>query len=108
MKSNKLYKKRLLISLIKSDLINHKLVSGLDDLGLNALNYHLYLSEIIFELMNFRYNQQNEKNFVYYLQRLKEIKHINIKDNHELLENLALDIYKELKVRKGKIERTIN
>jgi hypothetical protein len=98
--ATKLTTKKLVLGLIKSDLINHKLLCGLDELGLNTLNYHLYLSELIFELMDFRYNQQNEKNFVYYLKRLKKVKHIDIKDNYKSLENLALDIYKKLKLRK--------
>jgi hypothetical protein len=43
--------KDLIVSLIKDDLINNKLVSGLTDLGLCAGDYHLNLSETILTLL---------------------------------------------------------
>lgn len=43
--------KQLILSLIKDDLVNNKLVSGLTDLGLCAGDYHLNLSETILNLL---------------------------------------------------------
>lgn|GEM_PF-6801317 len=42
--------KKLILSLIKNDPINSKLVYGLSDLGFDAGCYFLHLSETIFSL----------------------------------------------------------
>ncbi len=47
----KQYIKNLVISLIKDDLVNNKLISGLNNLGLSASDFHLGLSETILTLM---------------------------------------------------------
>ncbi len=94
--TTKLSNQKLIVSLIKSDLINYKLVSGLNDLGLQAHDYLLYLSEFIFDLMEFPESEQSEQTFEQYLQRLQEVKDISIKNNHEPLDTLALDIYNDL------------
>lgn len=41
----------LVLSLIKDDLINNKLINGLNTLGLSAGDYHLHLSETILNLI---------------------------------------------------------
>jgi hypothetical protein len=43
--------KKLVISLIKDDLVNRKLLIGLDDLGLRPTDYYLNLSDTIFSLI---------------------------------------------------------
>ncbi len=37
--------KNLVIALIKDDMISSKLVSGLNQIGLDAIHYHLHLSD---------------------------------------------------------------
>ncbi len=43
-------KRRLILSLIKDDLINSKLVNSLGDIGINADDYLLHLSDTNFKL----------------------------------------------------------
>lgn len=53
-------KEKLILSLIKDDLINVKLVNGLNEAGLNADNYYLHLSDTIFKLMGFGDDEEAE------------------------------------------------
>lgn len=48
--------KHIIISLIKDDLTNYRLVSGLEALGLDSDCYSLCLGETIFKLMGFPKN----------------------------------------------------
>ena len=50
--------------------------------------------------MEFPDNREHEHTFEYYLQRLKEANFVHINGNHKPLDILALDIYKELNLRK--------
>lgn len=93
-------KKKLLLSLIKDDLINSKLVSGLNELGLNAENYYLHLSETIFQLMGFIATKQDEKIYDHYIQLTQKARHLDISQSHLALDQLALTIYKKLRAKK--------
>lgn len=55
--------KNLALMLIQNDLRNTKLTTGLNKLGLDASNYYLNLKELLFELMCFEKNEQEEKLF---------------------------------------------
>jgi len=89
-------KKQLILSLIKDDLINTKLVHGLIDVGLNAENYFLCLGETIFKLMGFEDNEEREILFERYIQLSKKAAFIDITVSHQPLEALVLEIYEEL------------
>lgn len=84
-----------IISLIKDDLINYKLVSSLNDMGLDAHNYFLHLSETIFELMGFGKDTSDDI-FESYMKYLKKVKRLNIKRSHVSLDALAKKIYEDL------------
>lgn len=43
--------KTLICSLIQDDLLNQKLINNLRDIGIDARDYQLHLSETIFKLM---------------------------------------------------------
>jgi len=88
--------KQLILSLIKDDLINSKLVYGLIDAGLNAENYFLCLSETIFKLMGFEDNERRELVFEQYIELSKKTAFIDIAESHQPLEGLVLEIYEEL------------
>jgi len=93
-------KKKLILSLIKDDLINSKLVNGLNSFGLLAENYYLHLSETIFELMDFKLTiAQKEKLFGRYMRLTEKAKDIEISTSKKRLNKLTLDIYEELCVR---------
>lgn len=89
-------KKELIISLIKDDLVNDKLVNGLIDIGLNPGDYFLHLSETIFKLMGFEDNMMTDEIFNHYLRLSQKAKHIDISNSNGQLEALANEIYNEL------------
>ncbi|MGQ0829862.1 MAG: hypothetical protein ACT4ON_15855 [Bacteroidota bacterium] len=89
--------KNLIISLIKDDLINKKLLLGLNSLGLDPDHYGLFLSETIFALIEFKENAQSD--LIYervYLAMAERINEINLKNSKDELDVLAMDIYNEL------------
>ena len=92
--------KQLILSLIKDDLINSKLVNSLTDIGLNADDYLLHLSDTIFKLMGFEESRETEATFEYYLDLTNRAKHIDILNSRLQFDGLALEIYNELLLRK--------
>lgn len=93
-------KQALIISLIKDDLINCKLVHALNAIGLNADDYLLNLSSNIFKLMGFEDTPRNEATYKYYLDLSQRVKYIDISKTRERFDELALEIYTELLLRK--------
>jgi hypothetical protein len=92
--------KQLILSLIKDDLINSKLVNSLNDIGLNADDYLLHLGDTIFKLMDFEESRETESTFEYYLDLTNRAKHIDISESRQQFDELALEIYNELLLRK--------
>lgn len=92
----RIVKKKLILSLIKDDLINTKLISGLENLGIDASRYLLGISDAIFVMMGIDDNKQGEELLEYYLElRDKKVKKFNLK-KYQTLDNVALEIYKEI------------
>jgi len=90
---------QLILSLIKDDLINHKLVSGLNQLGLCASDYHLHLSETIFMLMGIDTYAEDETLQNRYRELTSAAQHIDltkIPGRTVMLDTLAHSIYHEL------------
>ncbi|MDP1746410.1 MAG: hypothetical protein Q8L90_12580 [Bacteroidota bacterium] len=87
--------KDIIINLIKDDLINTRLVYGLEKLGLNAGNYYLHLNETIFKLAGIK--EEKEDFFEKYIEECRKVHNIDIFNNPELLNNMALYLYNELK-----------
>lgn len=97
--------KTLILRLIRDSLINYKLVSGLNSIGLNADDYHVYLGDTIFQLMGL--NQKKEGDLLFekiYLGNAQKVRHISITSSTEDLDKLSEEIYEELLFAKGMIE----
>lgn len=88
--------KELIISLIKDDLINTKLISGLENLGIDAELYLLGISDAIFVLMGIDDSKKGEKLFEYYLELRQEVEKIKPKCFTNQLGKLAEEIYNKL------------
>jgi len=90
-------KKDLILSLIKDNLINTKLVNGLSNLGLDSDQYFLHLGDTIFALMGFK----NERDEIYenFIQLSSKANKIDISKNDSAMDSLALEIYNELELR---------
>jgi hypothetical protein len=84
--------KNLILTLIQNDLKNTKLTIGLNKLGLDASNYYLNLKELLFELLCFEENEQEEKLFEVYVMHAEKIQSIDIIKHPEKLMELA-EIY---------------
>lgn len=97
--------KNLLLSLIKDDLINYKLVSALNALGLHATDYFLHLSDIIFDLAGFKNDAYSDEVYELYLQKIKTVQGIAINTSTKQLDALALDIYLLLDGKRPKAAR---
>ncbi len=93
--------KQLILSLIKDDLINTKLVNGLNEMGLNADNYFLHLKDTVFELMGFKDDEESERIFKRYIKLSNKVLLIDISRSHKSINDLALKIYFELSTRKS-------
>ncbi len=93
--------KKLILSLIKDDLVNTKLVNGLDALGLNAQDYLLHLSDTIFKVMGIKDDEKGEKLFEHYLDLKDNVRFIESVKSHEAFDDLALAIYIELVSKKS-------
>lgn len=88
----------LLIRLIKDSLINAKLISGLNSLGLNADDYSLSLGDTIFKLMGFESGKSDfifEKVFIASTDRIMQIEF-----SRDELTLLSMEIYQDLLLAK--------
>lgn len=95
---------KLIISLIRDNLINTKLLNGLNKLGLIADDYTLHLSESIFDIMGFEENEQSDKMFEYYLGLLNTVNRIDISTEPEKLSELADTIHWKIAIKKFDME----
>lgn len=93
--------KSLIITLIKDDLINSKLVNGLNELGLDAGKYFINSSDTVFKLMGFQNHEFEEEIFQYYLELTAKAKNIDISESNAPLDDLCLEIYNELLVKRS-------
>lgn len=88
--------KELVIALIKDDLINTRLINGLNSIGLNSDGYLLHLSETIFKLIGIGNDEEGQKVFKWYWNFRQNVNSIDISESSKSLDSLALEIYLEL------------
>jgi hypothetical protein len=89
-----------IISLIRDDLINSKLVCSLSAIGLNATDYHLHLSDTIFQLIGYNDDHYRDEIFALYVERGKKAMSINIAVSPSGLDELAREIFQLLHEKK--------
>lgn len=90
-------KKELILSLIQDNLINLKLIKGLNSLGLIADDYHLTLGDTVFKLMGFKSSEQSDLLFEKVFVTISEtITEINFSDLRNEAVILSMKIYDEL------------
>ncbi|MFD1001935.1 hypothetical protein ACFQ21_21600 [Ohtaekwangia kribbensis] len=101
--------KNLIISLIKDDLTNNKLVSGLNNLGLNASDYHLQLSETILTMMGLDTEDDSIHDLYFQLtQQSESLDLSNIGTREQQLNAMAQSIYSELSRRRSIEQHDLN
>ncbi len=99
MSNNLMSQKELVISLIKDDLTNIRLVHGLDILGLDSGNYYLHLSETIFKLIGITADDTDF--FEEYMDECRTVNNIEIFKHPELLNSLVHSLYDKLMEHKS-------
>jgi hypothetical protein len=87
---------KLILSLIKDDLINTNLIFNLRKIGLHSDCYYLNLSSTIFDLMGFTNSEETDEVFHRYVEMTEEAAKIDITETNKMLEKFALQIYRKL------------
>jgi hypothetical protein len=91
------FSRKIILSLIKDDLINMRLVHGLNNLGLNADDYTLNLSTTIFELMGIDKNDPvAERLLENYIDTTKSTTLLKQEELKSELDKSALEVYQSL------------
>jgi len=92
----KISQKDLIVRLICDDLINHRLVMGLEKLGLVSEAYFIHAGQTVFELLGIEEKIGDEKEYARY-QKLKDrVLRLDLNRDHVKLNRLAEVIYIEL------------
>lgn len=92
----------LILSLIRDSLVNYKLTTGLNALGLNADDYHVYLPDTIFKLMELENVEEGDLVFEkVFLANAQKVKQIQFPASSEELTTLSEEIYEQLLFAKG-------
>jgi hypothetical protein len=87
----------LVLSLIKDNLINMKLINGLNNLGLIADDYCLGLGDTVFKLMGFEANDKNDLIFEkVFIANSEKINQIDVSHSKDEVMRLSMEIYQEL------------
>jgi len=98
MKTNK----KLILSLIKDDLLNTQFINRLNIIGLDAGKYYLHLSQTFFVLMGFGDFQQETELYEEYFDFSEKALAENFLENPEHLDKTVLEVYNKLKAEKEK------
>lgn len=86
-----------ILTLLKNDLINTRLLGGLNNLGLEADNYVLNLNDLVFELLELEDTPEVKDQFyAVYQERIDEIVSQDAEEWEDALSLLPADIYKTL------------
>lgn len=93
---NTMNKEKLILSLIKDDLINNCLIRKLERIGLYSECYYLHLSSTIFELMGFENYKEADELYDKYIELTEKAGSIDITQSNKPLEKLAVEIYRDL------------
>lgn len=87
----------LILSLIKDDLTNYRLITGLNALGLEAGRYYSNIGSAVFTLMGFGKAAHNDDLHDLYFQYLHKARKIDVSQNPKALDKLAHQIIHKLK-----------
>lgn len=85
---------KIIVSLIGDDLINTKLVNGLNKLGLESDKYSLNLMNTIFELLEVDDLAENEYLYEFYFELTNQV--VENDFSNLTIDEQAEEIYKEL------------
>lgn len=88
--------KQIILALIKDDIVNTNLISGLRDLGLDAGDYMLHIPEAIIQLMGFEDSERTDQVYDAYFDLIQQITPRPADQLKLALDQSAEQIYKTL------------
>jgi hypothetical protein len=95
-------KQELILALIRDNLINMKLVTGLNALGLIADDYYLNLGDTVFKLMGFEASEKSDLIFEkVFMANSEKVSQIDFSTSGDEIMRLSMEIYRELLFVKG-------
>ena len=90
-------KQELILTLIRGNLINMKLVGGLNALGLIADDYYLNLGDTVFKLMGFEASEKSDLIFEkVFMANSEKVSQIDFSISRDEIMRLSMEIYREL------------
>lgn len=87
--------KKHILTLIQNDIINTKLVSSFNDVGIDLSNYALNIDNLILKKIGIKKYARTEALYEKYYELVKKGKKINVNDKEEI-EKLSVKIYRFL------------
>lgn len=98
----------LIISLIKAEMKNYKLIKGLDQAGALTEDFYLDLDRIVLNLLSIEDDDEREAFYKIYDEHLDRLLELNIDDFTVKLNDLALELYIDLVTEKKLNEKLKN
>ncbi len=86
----------LIISLLKANLCNYKLITCLEKAGLVVEDFHGDLETVILTLMGFDLETRETELYDFYLHTMDKLVEINVQEFRQNLGRLAEEMYQEL------------
>lgn len=100
--------KDLIITMIKDDLTNLKLIYSLNDIGLQADGYSLNLNTTIFKLIGLNTHDRRLDTLTdNYLELTRKVTRLDISKDRNQLNELSLEIYNYLQTVKRKMAKKV-
>jgi hypothetical protein len=97
----------LILTLIKSDLRNQKLIRGLDQAGVLAEDFYTDLATPILKLIGFEDSERNDELYEFYDHTVDRLIDLEVNNFLEKQKMLALELYNELLLEKIRREKKV-
>lgn len=94
--TSNLSQKELVLTLIKADMRNVKLIQGLENAGALVEHFHSDLSVVILKLIGFEDGERTDALYAFYDTKMHMLLDVNVEMFREKLPYLAVDFYNEL------------
>ena len=95
-----LTQKELILTLIKADMRNVKLIQGLENAGALVEYFHTDLCFIILKLIGFEDAERTDELYAFYDTKMHALVDVSVDVFREKLPYLAVDFYNELLLQK--------
>jgi hypothetical protein len=93
----------LILSLLKANLCQHKLLTGLEKAGLTGEDFYGDLETVILQLMGFDLEKREDELHDFYYTTMNNLLEIDVKEFRANLQRLSSEMYEALRL-KGKME----